>query len=101
MAKKPGKLILLDDKRTVIVYDEQPLLKDKGKLVMYLVDSKHNLLRDFTGKPKTVLKTFTEYKEALSSGKMSIVGYKVIKNCGGLRASFEIAQDLKNNNIKL
>ena len=71
--KNPGIIIKLYDGRTVIIYNNQPLVKEKGKIVLHLVDDKFMPILDDTGKTKIIIKDITVYLEEKKSA--TILGY--------------------------
>ena len=50
MSRKPGRVILLPDKRMCILYNDQPLIKEKQMIVLHFIDEHFKL----TGKTKLV-----------------------------------------------
>lgn len=68
MNNGPGFIAKLPDGRTVIVYDKQPLLKAKGKVVLHVVDEKFEHVMGDNG-PKTILKDVHVYNEEMVAAK--------------------------------
>jgi hypothetical protein len=71
--KNSGIIAKLPDNRMVIVYDKQPLVKEKGKIILNLVDEKHNLIIGESGEPKVIIKDIHTYKEEMK--KATLIGY--------------------------
>ncbi len=71
--KNPGKIIRLEDERKVILYDHQPLVKEKGKIVLHLVDEKNNIIEGENKKPKTILKDADTFTEEMKGA--SVIGF--------------------------
>jgi hypothetical protein len=63
----------LNDGRNVVVYHNQPLAKEKGKIILNLIDEKYNLIKDENGKPKTIIKDIAAYNEEMLIAKL--IGY--------------------------
>jgi hypothetical protein len=71
--KNSGIIIRLPDNRMVIVYDRQPLAKEKGKIILNLVDENHNLIKGEDGKPKVIMKDIHVYNEEMQVA--TLIGY--------------------------
>jgi hypothetical protein len=69
--KNPGKILKLQDKRLCIAYNNQPLLESKGKLMLYLCDEKHNILKNDAGKSMILLKDAEIFRNEITT----IIGY--------------------------
>lgn len=73
--RNSGIILKLPDERTVIVYTKQPLLKEKGKVIMNLVDEKYNLIKDENGKPKIVIKSIEQYNLENQNQVNMVIGF--------------------------
>jgi hypothetical protein len=71
--KNSGRIIKLPDQRLVIVYDNQPLAKSKGKIILNLVDEKYNLIKYENSKPKIIMKDISSYNEEIKTS--TLIGY--------------------------
>ncbi len=71
--RRSGTLILLQDGRKVIMYDKQPLIK-QGRVVLHLIDDSYNLIKDETGKEKTIIKPLTAWNEENKNGLNKGIG---------------------------
>lgn len=71
--KNSGIIVKLPDNRMVIVYNKQPLAKEKGKIILNLVDEKYNLIKGEGGEPKVIIKDIHTYKEEMK--KATLIGY--------------------------
>jgi len=71
--KNSGIIAKLHDNRVVIVYDKQPLAKEKGKIILNLVDEKYNLIKGEDGKPKVIIKDIHIYNEEMQVA--TLIGY--------------------------
>ena len=71
--KNSGVIVKLPDNRMVIVYDNQPLAKEKGKIILNVVDEKYNLIKGEDGKPKVIFKDIHIYNEEMQAA--TIIGY--------------------------
>ncbi len=68
MARKPGTLAEMPDGRKVIIYDNQPLLKEHGKVIVHLIDDDYNLIMQ-NGKLKILMFAVHVYNELTSTWK--------------------------------
>jgi len=68
-----GKIIRLDDGRLVIVYNNQPLLKESGKIVMHLIGDDYKALLGEDKKQKTILKDLSDYN--LQCKNWQLIGF--------------------------
>ena len=73
--KNSGIILKLPDERNVIVYTKQPLLEEKGKVIMNLVDENLNLIKDETGKPKIIIKSVEQYNLENENRINTVVGF--------------------------
>lgn len=71
--KEPGIIVKLSDDRLVIVYNNQPLLKEKGKIISALVDEEFNQILDESGKPKIIIKNVEVHNEEMQAA--TLIGY--------------------------
>lgn len=71
--KNSGIIAKLHDNRVVIVYYKQPLAKEKGKIILNLVDEKYNLIKGEDGKPKVIIKDIHIYNEEMQVA--TLIGY--------------------------
>lgn len=71
--RRSGTLILLQDGRKVIMYDNQPLIK-QGRVVLHLIDDNYNLIKDETGKEKTIIKPLDTWNEENRQGLNKGIG---------------------------
>ena len=71
--KNPGKLIRLKDGRKVIFYNNQPLMKEKGKIILHLVDENNNIIEGENKKPKTILKDADSFTEGMEGA--GVIGF--------------------------
>lgn len=71
--KNSGIIAKLPDNRMVIVYYKQPLAKEKGKIILNLVDEKYNLIKGEDGKPKVIIKDIHIYNEEMQVA--TLIGY--------------------------
>lgn len=66
MRGNPGTIARMADGRMVIIYDKQPLLAEKGKVVVHLIGEDYvPLVED--GKKKTLLFDVAIYNELTST----------------------------------
>lgn len=68
MSRNPGTIARMADGRVVIIYDRQPLLKEKGKVVVHLVDDRYNPIEE-NGRKKTLLFDIAIYNELIPTWK--------------------------------
>ena len=73
MRGNPGILITLSDGRNCIVYNNQPLAKEKGKIILHLVDEDLKLIMDDNKRPKIIMKDVSTYNEEMQASKL--IGY--------------------------
>ncbi len=71
--EKSGIIAKLPDGRKVIIYDKQPLIKEKGKVVLNLVDDDYNIIVDNIGNPKIIIKDVSIYNEEMQVA--TLLGY--------------------------
>lgn len=71
--RNPGILVKLPDQRKCIVYDNQPLAKTKGVIVLHLIGEDYNLLKTEEGKPRLLLKPVHIYNEEMQHA--TLIGY--------------------------
>ena len=71
--KNSGKIVKLSDNRMVIVYDKQPLAKERGKIILNLVDEKYNPIKGEDGKSKIIFKDIHIYNEEMQAA--TLIGY--------------------------
>lgn len=71
--KNSGIIIKLIDGRRCIVYDKQPLAKERGKIILNLVDENLNLINNDDGKPKIIIRDISTYNEEIVSA--TFIGY--------------------------
>jgi len=67
MARNPGQLAKMEDGRLVVIYNNQPLLKEKKKVVVHLLDDNFGYIQGEDGKPKTLLFDIDEYNQKIKS----------------------------------
>jgi len=70
--RNPGIIIKLPDERLCIVYRNQPLLKEKGKVILNLLNEDLQLIIGDDKKPKTLIKDVHVYNEMKG---VKIIGY--------------------------
>lgn len=63
MSRRSGTIAQMSDGRKIIIFNDQPLLKDKKKVVVYLINEDYELIID-NGEPKTLLFDLKVYNEA-------------------------------------
>lgn len=68
MPRRPGTLALLPDGRKAVIYNDQPLLKSHGKIVVHLMGDDYNLIVE-NGKEKTLLFDVDKYTEIIKTWK--------------------------------
>lgn len=73
--KNSGVILKISDERIVIVYNKQPLLAEKGMVIMNLVDEKCNLIKDESGKPKIIIKSVEQYNLENQHGINKVVRF--------------------------
>lgn len=66
--KNPGTLATMPDGRNVIIYNNQPLLKDKKKVIVTLADENFFPLKE-DGHTKCLLYDLDEYKRVIPEWK--------------------------------
>lgn len=67
-SRKPGIVAELPDNRLVIVYEEQPLLEQKGKVILNLTTQDHELIiKD--GKPSLLIWDVAYYNLVMEGAK--------------------------------
>jgi len=71
--KNSGIIVKMHDNRIVIVYDKQPLAKEKGKIILNLVDENYILINDEAGRPKVLIKDIHIYDEEMKAA--TLIGY--------------------------
>lgn len=59
--KNPGRFIKSGDGRFFVIFNNQPLLQEKQKMILNLADEKGGLILDEKGKPKIILKDVEVY----------------------------------------
>jgi hypothetical protein len=69
MPRNPGKIIQLPDNRKVILYNDQPLIK-QDKVLLYLIDEDFKKITDDEGKPKTIIKNLKDYNNEVMTYKL-------------------------------
>ena len=69
MAKRPGIIIKMNDVK-YIVYNDQPLLKEKSMMVLHRIDDKFKLIKNDDGKPKTKLMGVSVYNESAQAAQL-------------------------------
>lgn len=72
MNKKPGIMFELPDKRKAIVYNNQPLMKEKGKVIINLLNDDLSL-KMVNSNPSLLMKSVEIYNEEVQTWKM--MGY--------------------------
>jgi hypothetical protein len=72
--KNSGVLIKLEDGRYCIVYDKQPIVIDKHKIVLYICDSEGNKLKNEKGQDRMLVKSIFEYTREILP-KATLIGY--------------------------
>ena len=65
MLKNKGRIIKLSDGRRCIINNIQPLLEEKKKIILHLVDEDNNPLKDENGKSKILIKTVEDFNNDL------------------------------------
>lgn len=71
MAKKGGIIIKLQDGRHCVVLNDQPLIEQKGVVVLNLCDEFGSLIIDaVTKKPKIIMKSVEEYNMEIETSKL-------------------------------
>ena len=73
MSRNAGVLLKMADGRFCIMYHKQPLIKERGKVILHLVDSKCNKLLDANKKPKILIKSVDVYNEEAQAWRL--IGY--------------------------
>lgn len=73
MSRRPGIMLKLPDGRIVIRYNKQPLLQERNKVVLHLLNDNFTLQKDEKGNEKTVLRDVSKYNEMLPS--CQLIGY--------------------------
>lgn len=63
MKRNSGTLAIMPDGRNVIIYDFQPLLKEKSKVVVTLADENFLPIKSEDGSIKTLIFELTTYNE--------------------------------------
>lgn len=68
--RNSGVIHRLEDGRLCIVFNRQPLINEKGKMVLALVDDEYNVLTDESGEPRTLVKDVDVYIEMMATADM-------------------------------
>lgn len=71
--KHSGQIIQLPDKRFCIVYNEQPLIEAKGKIILHLVDENYNPQIGNNDKPRILIWDSNIYRQEMQNAK--VIGY--------------------------
>ena len=71
--KNSGIIVKLPDERICIVYNNQPLAKEKGKIILNLVEEKYNPIKGEDNKPKVIMKDVHIYNEVMQAA--TLIGY--------------------------
>lgn len=69
MRGNPGTIIILPDGRKAIVYNKQPLLREKRKVVITLIDERYCPIIE-GGRAKTLLKDVGVYNAEIKNYKV-------------------------------
>lgn len=74
--KHPGKILRFpDDDQFFLVKDFQPLLQEKRRVIMYLVDEQYNKVPNENGTPKMRIIDFDTFnKDMLEAALIGYVG---------------------------
>lgn len=68
--RNPGIIIQLADGRKCIVYNKQPLVADKRKVILHLLDDDLKFIPNEKGNPKIIIKNVEVYNEELLAAKL-------------------------------
>ena len=71
--KNPGIIVKMADGLRCIVYDKQPLLDLKGKVLLHLVDEKFKPILSDLGTPKRKILDVAVYNEEMLAS--TVIGY--------------------------
>lgn len=74
MAKRPGQIFELSDKRKCIIYNDQPLF-NHGRVIFTLLNDDLSLMMDEKGKQKVLIKSKQEYVRMFESKEMIRIGF--------------------------
>ncbi|MCK9417467.1 hypothetical protein M0Q97_12575 [Candidatus Dojkabacteria bacterium] len=72
--RKRGSLLQLEDGRFCMVYDKQPIMIDKHKIVLYICDSEGNKLKNEQGQDRMLVKQILEYTREILP-KATLIAY--------------------------
>jgi hypothetical protein len=62
--RNPGTLAKMEDGRLVVIFNAQPLLKEKKKVIVYLLNESYEFIKE-NGKPKTLLFDLDNYNQII------------------------------------
>lgn len=68
MPRNSGTIAIMQDGRKVIIFNNQPLAKEKSKVVVHLIDDSFNLIIE-NDKPKILLFDVSTYNEIVKTWK--------------------------------
>jgi hypothetical protein len=71
--KNPGIIVKRDDGSRVIVYNDQPLLAERGRIILHLVDENNKKILNGDGKPKIRIMDVQVYNEEIQAS--TLIGY--------------------------
>jgi len=71
--KKPGIIVKMEDGLRVIIYNEQPLRASRGRIILHLVDEKHNHILNEDGVSKIRIMSEMDYYQEMQAS--TLVGY--------------------------
>jgi len=74
MRGNPGQILQLSDGRKCIMHNKQPLLQEKGKVVLHLIDDNFSPINDETGKQKTLIWTVDHYNLQVQEKMVTGIG---------------------------
>lgn len=73
MRGKPGIIVKWsDDERLFIIYNAQPLLNEKGRVLLHIIDQDYNPVME-NGKQKILIQPIEVYNERVQAAK--VLGY--------------------------
>ena len=71
--RNPGIIVKMADGLRCIVYNKQPLLATKGKVLIHIIDENDNPILNDMGTPKRRILDVAVYNEEMQASKL--IGY--------------------------
>lgn len=68
--RSPGIIVETSEGKKFIIYNNQPLLEEKGKVILHHIDDNMKLMNDDNGKPKISIRSVQVYNEEAQTYKV-------------------------------